>query len=320
MSEAKLFIGVDGGGSKTEAAVADVQEKILGTGKSGPANYHVVGLKQAVNNIDRAINLAIAQSKKKLRISDYELRVRATCLGLASVDSNEDLNLFHKTLKKKFSQKYGRVEVFNDVVIGLHSGTQKGYGCGIIAGTGSNCYAVGKSGKVAWAAGIGHQMSDNGGAVWLTAQMLSKIGKSYDGRGPKTKLEQLFINKLGVANVRSAVRVLYEMFQDKTSLATLAPIIEQAAARGDKVAKELLKAAGDELALMATTVARKVDLQKISFDIVMVGSVWNVKILQDKFKRQVRKATPRARFVRPRARPVIGAVRLAIAGTKTKKF
>ena len=42
-----LLLGVDGGGSKTHALVADGEGRLLGFGRSGGSNYEAVGIAQA---------------------------------------------------------------------------------------------------------------------------------------------------------------------------------------------------------------------------------------------------------------------------------
>src|ERR671926_137105 len=54
-----VFLGVDGGASKTAALVIDESGKSLGTGVAGPSNHLRVGIETAARNIERAVNKAL---------------------------------------------------------------------------------------------------------------------------------------------------------------------------------------------------------------------------------------------------------------------
>ena len=48
-------LGIDGGGTKTEAVLMDENCQVLGSGKSGPSNYHSVGIEVAKNSIQTCL-------------------------------------------------------------------------------------------------------------------------------------------------------------------------------------------------------------------------------------------------------------------------
>lgn len=51
----QVVLGIDGGGSKTTALLANRQGQVLGRGTSGPSNYQVVGSDAAWQALDAAI-------------------------------------------------------------------------------------------------------------------------------------------------------------------------------------------------------------------------------------------------------------------------
>ncbi len=52
----KYVIGIDGGGTKTIAVLADTKAKILARVKTGPSNVYKIGFEQVINNITEALN------------------------------------------------------------------------------------------------------------------------------------------------------------------------------------------------------------------------------------------------------------------------
>ena len=75
----KFVIGVDGGGTKTTAAIAGSRGKILAFGKSGPSGPRNVGIKTAAGNIAKAI-------EKVLKKCGKNKKVLSTYIGLAGVE------------------------------------------------------------------------------------------------------------------------------------------------------------------------------------------------------------------------------------------
>src|SRR5689334_506107 len=73
------FLGIDGGGTKTQAIVTDAHFKVLGEGRSGASNPHRVGLKEAVANIKAA-------TMKALEAAGLDLQdISAACAGIAGI-------------------------------------------------------------------------------------------------------------------------------------------------------------------------------------------------------------------------------------------
>lgn len=301
------YLGIDGGGTSTTVAVANASSKILGTGTAGPSLYKVVGVKNAVGNIRKAI--LTAEKKACVKSPSYAYAV----LGLSGVDSMKDWKTLSALVYKNFKPRLGdRFRVVNDVVIALATGTKKKYGIALIAGTGSNAYAVGPSGE-AYASGLGSLLADEGSANWIGCHILRAAVKSFDGRGQKTMLEQLLCTTLKVRTMRDAVDKVYQNSFDKTTMAALAPLCTLAARCGDAVARRVMYQAAQELADMVVAVAKRAGLAQGHFDCVLSGGVWKAgKILYTPFVHAVRQYVSPIRFVPLNISPVQGALRLAI--------
>src|SRR5262245_57413163 len=59
MSERRYYLGVDAGGTKTHAAIADQDGRIVGVGQAGTGNWEIVGLKGAARTLERALKGAL---------------------------------------------------------------------------------------------------------------------------------------------------------------------------------------------------------------------------------------------------------------------
>ena len=73
------YLGIDGGGSKTQAVITDAEFQIVGEGRSGASNPHRVGFKEAAANIVLATELALKEAG--LQLAD----IAAACAGIAGI-------------------------------------------------------------------------------------------------------------------------------------------------------------------------------------------------------------------------------------------
>jgi len=128
-------MGIDGGGTATEAWLAAPAGNVLGRGTAGPSNAKAVGLEAARNAIDGAIAAAFAAAG----LSPFP--VDLICLGLAGFDRPDDRTLLTGWADQG---RWGRrLLMVNDGDLVVAAGTPEGWGVGVIAGTGS--IAVGRA-------------------------------------------------------------------------------------------------------------------------------------------------------------------------------
>src|SRR5215217_2911239 len=132
-----LYLGVDGGGTKTHIAIIGNDREIICEGFAGASNPLRVGVETAVSNIIAAINAACdAVNKNRGDI------VSAT-LGLAGVRRADLKQIIHERVVERLGIK--RVQVFTDAEIALRGIGENKAGLVIIAGTGSVC--IGQNAK-----------------------------------------------------------------------------------------------------------------------------------------------------------------------------
>ena len=85
MTSQQLLLGVDSGGSKTRAVLADADGHILGEGLAGSSNYQYVGEARAVAEIEAGIDAAFVQAGQPRRGVDY------ACFGIGGADTPEEV-------------------------------------------------------------------------------------------------------------------------------------------------------------------------------------------------------------------------------------
>jgi N-acetylglucosamine kinase-like BadF-type ATPase len=303
-------IGVDGGGTKTVAALADLEGKILKIGKSGPASFIKVGVKETVLNVAEAIEGILKKNKK--------IRIISTFIALAAIEENKEMRrviMKNLLLQSKISQIFkGKVTIGSDQIAGFRAGTNKKEGVVLVSGTGSAAHGWRKR-KEAHASGWGW-LADEGSAFWVGQRSYRAVLKDLDGRALKTLMTNLFLKKFNAKSAGDLKRKVYIGNSLIENVSSLAILVNEAAQKGDKTAKNILVEAGKELALAANTVIKKLNFKNENFSLVLVGSMFKSKVVLDTVKREIKKIAPKAEFILPKQEPVTGAIKLALEQLK----
>ncbi len=302
----RYVIGIDGGGTKTIAALADFGGKILVKSKSGPSNPRNIGIKRAILNITEAIILLLKENKKR--------KIFSTTIALPAIEEEykgkkrEILRLLR--VQKKISKIFqGKVEIVSDQIAAFKAGTDEKEGIVLISGTGSVSHGWRKN-KEAKASGWGW-LTGEGSAFWVGQKVFQAILKDLDKRGPKTLLTKLVFKKFKIKKITDFLKKIYS--RNPTMIIPQFSIIcDKASQRGDRMAKKIMVEAAKEVALDAKTVIYELNFQKEKFPLVLIGSMFKTKIFLDEVKKEIKKIAPQAQFIHLRKEPVIGAVKLAI--------
>lgn len=297
-------VGVDGGGTKTEAVILDAQQRVLGSGLSGPSNPLRVGITGAAANVREAIDNACANAK--LRRGDLV----AAEIGLAGARRAELRERMRETLS---SIGVGEIEVVTDADIALYGATDGAPGIVVIAGTGSICCGINSRGKRFCAGGWGPIAGDEGGGAWLARRALRAIAYASDGRGPKTLLTELACAYFHVTTADDLTTAIYAPTITNERLAGFGRDVVEAAKRKDAAAYQIVVDGGTELGLAVAAVIRQLQMERDRFQIAYVGGVFRASgdMILAPLKNEVKQVAPRAYFEPPHFAPAVAAARMA---------
>lgn len=295
------FLGVDIGGTKSHALISDERGEALGFGTHGAGNHEEVGydgLRIALQTVTK--NALVMASLTKDQIS-------AAGFGVAGYDWPSERQ---PTLDAIHSIGLNApVEAVNDTIIGLLAGASQGWGVAVVAGTGTNCWGWDEKHNIGRVTGVGY--GEFGGAGNLVEQALSAIAHEWTKRGPKTLLSTEFLKLTGVSDIPLLIEGI-EMGEHSIG-SDHAPLIYKVAAQGDPVALSIIQWAGRELGHTAVAVIRQLDLAQLEFEVVLVGSVYEMgEMLITPMQQVIMAEAPKAKLVRLSAPPVVGGVLLAM--------
>ncbi|PMQ01734.1 MAG: kinase [Dictyoglomus sp. NZ13-RE01] len=298
----KYYLGVDAGGSKTDAIILDEDGNIIGLGRAGAGNYEVVGVEGAKKNW----LLAIERAKGDLRITSFE----KACFGLAGADFPEDFEMLEKEIKSLNIAKEFCIE--NDATIALRAGSKDFWGIIIIMGSGTNGYGRRRDGRSFRFYGEGYAFGDWGGASSVVQEMLHCAFRSYDGRGDKTILEDMALEFFGAKNFDELAKRLYYHHEEWRKALEFAPYLFKAIENGDKVAIGIGEKIVDETVRAIYALMSKLELFKEETPIVLGGSLFKgADWLKEYISAKVHIFSPKSIVSVLKAPPVLGAGILA---------
>ena len=297
-------VGVDGGGTKTEAIIIDAQQRVIGEGLAGPSNPLRVGIAGAAAAVREAIDSACAAAK--LRRGD----LIAAQIGLAGARRRELRERMRETLTPL---GVGEIEVVTDADIALHGATDGAPGLVVIAGTGSICCGINNRRKRFCAGGWGPIAGDEGGGAWLARRALRAIAYASDGRGPKTFLTELATAYFHVDDVDDLPTAIYAPTITNERLAGFGRDVVNAAKRKDAVALQIVSDGGTELGKASVAVIRHLQLERERFQVAYVGGVFRAAgdLMVEPLRREVLRVATRAYFEPPHFAPAVAAARMA---------
>src|SRR3954466_2134141 len=220
MDEQRLYLGIDGGGTRCRARLTDKNGKKLGEGISGAANIRL-GLEAAWSAILGATDQAL--SKAGLG-ADAMGRIHAG-FGLAGICGPEDVEFLLSG-----RSPFANVQVETDAHTACLGAFDGADGAILIVGTGSVGYAL--IGGVAHSiGGWGFEISDDGSGAAMGRAAIRAAVRAHDGLSPKGRLTDAVLAKLGPP----ARIVEWASSAKPGNYASFAPLVLDHALRDDPV-------------------------------------------------------------------------------------
>lgn len=294
-----FFLGIDGGGTKTECVIGN-ENRILGSSIGSTIKIKKVG----ENAAGRALETAIAEACRGASVAQQE--ISRTCIGIAGSSIPEVTDWTYSVLKQLVG---GEVQVVNDALIAHQAAFGGGPGVLVIAGTGSNVLGINDRGESGRAGGWGPMISDEGSGFWIGRRAVAQAMRSYDGKQATSLLDAV----MSAWNLKS-IEELVSMANSNPppDFSSLLPAILRCANSGDKLASEILMSAANELAQLAATVISKLWPESTKVSIAVTGGVFaHSPQIKQKFAELVRSERPGITVDQELVHPVLGALSMA---------
>ena len=124
----------------------------------------------------------------------------------------------------------------------------------------------------------------------------------------------MVLGEMGLGNPTQLIHAIYVRGLHRYAIASIAPVVQRAADRGDAVAGEIIERAAAELAAAASSVITRLGMRGDSFPTVLSGGVFRgLPSLIGKVALRIAEIAPRSDVLQLTIEPAVGAVTLALA-------
>lgn len=243
-----LVLGLDGGGSKTLAALADAEGAIVGAARGAGIN--------PMDNPDwrrelGAVVVAVGAEPAAITAAAFGLPAYGEVAAVARTQEAAVAELLG----------HGRADILNDVDLAQYGAFAGEPGILILSGSGSMAWARDGEGRSHRVGGWGEAIGDEGSAFWIGMRAIALVSQDIDGRARAPGLRAALFGHLGldpVAPMDSLTAWVAGLAHRRSGVAALAELVATRAAAGDADAVAILDAAADELARHVTAIAGQV--------------------------------------------------------------
>jgi glucosamine kinase len=260
-ADGRFVMGIDGGATKTLAAVLDLERVEVHVAHGGPTNEDAIGARSAVDALLGVADEAMASAGAAR--SDLACSV----LAVAGTDTDAIAAPVHEARGTDWI-------VVNDVVAAWAAATDAGPGVGVISGTGSNVFGVGGDGRAWRAGGWGHVLGDEGSGYWIGVESIKLALRERDRTGPASAFTAKLLAFFGVRTVEALAALVYSKPLTKSEIAAFSKVAARLAARGERDACELYSRAARELAVRVGAVIRETGLSG-AFPVGLIGGTFH---------------------------------------------
>ncbi|MFK4470662.1 N-acetylglucosamine kinase-like BadF-type ATPase [Paenibacillus sp. RC73] len=249
----KVYVGLDGGGTKTDAAALDEQGVMLTRCTGGPSNPHSVGFEVALTEVMSVINVVLEQLQTKIE------DCASICLGMSGFYTKKECDLLKSSVQQHLSERGLVLPVFvrSEGEIALMAALSSRSGVLIISGTGSICYGYLPDGSRLRTGGWGHYLGDEGSGYQVGLRTLKAVMRSFDAVHPPTIMTDMIMQEYGFQRITDLKGYIYNPAYSKAQIAAFAKICIQAAAQGDVAATGILASEAEALADTAAALLRR---------------------------------------------------------------
>ncbi len=286
----KKYLAIDSGGTKVLALLYDENFRIINVCRAGSLRENTTPKDLIAGNVESIIN----------------------GIGLDSIETIDHITgvteqvLYNRITK---SCTVGGTSFCGERELGLSAACLFGDALLALSGTGATLFSR-YSGCVDGTGGYGATVSDAGSGYWIGRHAMEAAIAYDEGRGESTLLKDLITEHFGKRNLREAIFSIYSRhdISPTASVASCAPLVTEAAYRGDETAHEIILKAGRVLGEQLLYLIRKHDIPE-QIPVTVSGSVWRGHHdLFGEFSRVVHSHGAGREIIIPEFEPIVGAV------------
>lgn len=252
----KLFLGIDGGGTKTGFSLIDEKGNVLAVSRKTTIHIRQVSQEEFRQVLNEGIDEVLNEVGKTREDLTYVFA------GVPGYGEYKDMiPVVHESIEAVLG--HDRFSIGNDCVAGWAGSQACRPGVNMVLGTGAIAFGRNYEGEEARSSGWGPFCGDEGSAYWLGRRAIELFAKESDGRLERGALYDIIHENFDLESDFDFISVVsIDMGEDRTQIATLAPYVTQAAEMGDKNALKVYDMAAHEAAIAIQSVIRQLNFKE----------------------------------------------------------
>ena len=300
-----IFLGCDGGSTKTEFLIAEESGRVLAHRIFSGCNYSYLGRDNFAALMEHAISTVLF---------DAGLLPADLTFCLFGLPSYGEIPETETEIPAVLTALLGPVpfRIVSDAVVGWGGALGGLPGINVVSGTGSIVYGADPTGKECRVGGWSLLFCDEGSCSWVGREVIRTFTMQSDGRLPRTPLYDVIREEFKLAKDQYFTEFLQVTCRnDSASLATLQPLALRALERGDESMRAIYERAAEELCRAALAVKSRLTFPAdIPVRVSCSGGLFRAgEVVLAPFRSRLE--TENCIYCTPRYSPIVGAVAVA---------
>lgn len=265
----EYIIGLDGGGTKSDCVLLNTEGQLVDYLKWGTTSHEF--LPGGMPELERELKKMFTELFDRNGIEP--LQIRRAVFGMAGVDTKYQKQKISEMIVQNGLKDF---RACNDGYLGIKAGIVSGVGITIINGTGCSFTGIGEIGEMMQVGGQAVVMDDIGGGYMIGRNIVRLVHRDLILNGKPTMLSGMLMKKVGVDSPDDLMDDLVQKVgEGAIQIKHLAPMMFEAAHRGDEVARGYLAKMGRQIAEYVTAIVRKLKLEhRDVIEVVLIGSAF----------------------------------------------
>ncbi|MBI3004685.1 MAG: hypothetical protein HYY49_04630 [Ignavibacteriales bacterium] len=319
MNEKNSYVvGLDGGGTKTAAILADLSGTVITEATGGPSNFQMIGVERAAEVLWGLID----ECCRKAQVRHDELgSVVAGLTGAGRPSDKERMKEGFRAVTRQSGITFDSIVIESDARIALEGAFRAKLGIILIAGTGSIAFAKDSKGDIHRVGGWGRTLGDEGSGYAIGREGLNAVTKDLDGRGKHTTLTKLVEKQFGFSNQESIITAVY---RENFDIASVAPLVLEAASGRDSVCLSIVDKAAKDLCehvrVMVSLVNSSGIKKAAKIPLALIGTLaGGENFLSRALRRRISATLKRIKVIPPESSAAYGAILMALTAIRGKE-
>lgn len=256
----KYYVGVDGGGSKTEVIIGTADGKIVKRAVGDESNITSIGANKAHENVNKIIDYILES------IGIEEIAYISVCIpGIRAYW--KDIELLCSLVNED------RAQVTGDEDNAFYGALAKEQGIVILSGTGSFATGVNRKKEKYTVGGWGPLLGDEGSGYYMGIKAIKAAINRYEGSDPDTVLFGEVLDCFGINDIDLLKTVVYSKGLQTKKIASLSRAVLRGAETGDRVCMDIIRDSAEQLYRMAEIIIRKLKMTDTEYDLCLTGGI-----------------------------------------------